>query len=89
MTGSGRPRGIVIEFLGMPGVGKTALAGKMTQILCERECDSVFVPMDSPSELGRYAKVGRHLGEISRSRVMWRMLQTQARRLRAANRWRS
>jgi thymidylate kinase len=55
----------VIEFLGVPGVGKTTLARRLAAELCSHGCRAAFIGMDSPAELGRRAKLLRHLGQIA------------------------
>ena len=65
MSGIGATGGIVIEFLGMPGVGKTTLARCLAEGLCARGHHAALVAMDSPVELSRPAKLIRHLGEVA------------------------
>jgi hypothetical protein len=55
---------MLIEFLGAPGAGKTTLARSLAEQLRARGYDAMFVSMDAPAELGRFAKVGRDLLEI-------------------------
>ncbi len=79
MTERGRSGGIVIEFLGVPGVGKTTLARRLAADLQTHGYRAAFVGMDSPAELGRWAKLLRHLGEIApyliaEPRQAWRAL---------------
>jgi thymidylate kinase len=79
MTERDRPSGAVIEFLGVPGVGKTTIARRLATDLRSHGYRAAFVGMDSPAELSRRAKLFRHLGEIApyliaEPRQAWRSL---------------
>ena len=56
----------MIEFLGVPGVGKTTLARGVTADLRRHGYDTLFLAMDAPPELNRYAKLVRQIGVIGR-----------------------
>jgi thymidylate kinase len=66
MTRSGRLGGIVIEFFGMPGVGKTTLARGVVADLRRHGYDAVFLAMDAPVNLNRYLKLTYQIGAIAR-----------------------
>ena len=66
MTRSGRLGGVVIEFFGMPGVGKTTLARGIAADLSQHGHNATFLAMDAPVDLNRYIKLARQVGDIGR-----------------------
>jgi thymidylate kinase len=66
MSGRGTAGGILIEFLGMPGVGKTTLARGIVTDLRQHGYDALFLGMDAPVKLNRYIKLMRQVGAIGR-----------------------
>ncbi len=57
---------MLIEFLGVPGVGKTTLARGVAADLVQRGYNAVFLPMDAPVDLNRYVKIARQIADIGR-----------------------
>jgi thymidylate kinase len=57
---------MLIEFLGVPGVGKTTLARGLAADLAQHGYNAAFLPMDAPIHLNRYIKLAHQVGEISR-----------------------
>lgn len=55
-----------IEFLGVPGVGKSTLAECLARDLRAQGGDVAFLPMDVLADLGRWADRARHLVGIAR-----------------------
>jgi thymidylate kinase len=55
----------LIEFLGVPGVGKTTLARSTADQLRESGQDVVFMPMDEAANLGRWSDRARGLIDIA------------------------
>ena len=57
---------MLIEFLGMPGNGKTTLARGLAADLAQHGYDATLLLMDAPVNANRYVKLGRQLVEIAR-----------------------
>jgi thymidylate kinase len=57
---------VLVEFLGVPGVGKTTLADGVAKELRARRREAVFLPMDRMLDLSRWADRARHLLGIAR-----------------------
>ena len=73
-----------IEFLGVPGVGKTTLAERLARDLREQGGNVAFLPMDGLADLSRWADRVRHLIDIARySLVMPQQAWRSARIARA------
>jgi thymidylate kinase len=66
MTRSARPGGVMIEFFGMPGVGKTTLARGVVADLRRHGYDAAFLAMDAPRDLNRYLKLASQIGVAAR-----------------------
>ena len=55
-----------IEFMGVPGVGKTTLAERLAEGLREQGGNVAFLPMDDVADLSRWGDRARHLSGIAR-----------------------